>query len=347
MKLLSILVPTFNRDNYLDRLLSELSRQIKESDTSEIVEVLISDNASSDNTKSIIDYHLSGNSNFSGVRHSSNIGAESNLISLLERASSKFFWFIGDDDLPVAGLIGHVTSQLIEISPSLLYLPSVWAPDISTIDLEQSKKLSFVPNSPLKTAQNLHIWTTFISSWIFNADQAFSSPSVLQQILSLKGSSLPQLGWILPLLVQSQSPILVASRPCILATSGNSGGYSILSTFLIHYPTIVNIYTTKAAHIRSSLVGHSLKSHLPSLIVYLRLGRSYRDAGDSEGVFFKSLRLLWFYPYYWVFCVPAFLVPLGIIRVLAFGFKKLKLFARNLHLPTEATKSERKKSFKL
>ena len=324
-----------------------MSRQIKESDTSEIVEVLISDNASPDNTKSIIEYHLSGNSNFSGVRHSSNIGAESNLISLLERASSKFFWFIGDDDFPVAGLIRHVTSQLIEISPSLLYLPSAWAPDISSIDIDHSKELLFAPNSPLEVAQNLHIWITFISSWIFNADQAFSSPSVFRQIVSLKGSNFPQLGWILPLLLQPQSSILAANRTCILATSGNTGGYSILSTFLIGYPKIVNSYAQSAPHIRFALVGNSLKSHLPRLIISLRQGRSFWDAGESTGVFFKSLRLLWFYPYYWLFCVPSFLVPLGIIRVLAFGFKKLKLFARNFHLPTEATKSERKKFFKL
>jgi hypothetical protein len=146
----------------------------------------------------------------------------------------------------------------------------------------------------------------------------------------LKGSSLPQLGWILPLLVQSQSPILVASCPCILATSGNSGGYSILSTFLIHYPKIVNIYTRNAPRIRSFLVGHSLRSYLPSLIVSLRLCGSYRDVGDSEGVFFKSLGLLWFYPYYWVFCLPAFFVPICILRLMNSAFKELKLLVKNI-----------------
>ena len=125
MKLLSILIPTFNRDNYLDSLLAELSRQIREFNASEIVEVIISDNASSDNTKSIVHSHLYDNSSFSGIRHSSNIGAESNLISLLDRASSKFFWFIGDDDFPVADLIRHVIIQLNAVLPSLLYLPSI------------------------------------------------------------------------------------------------------------------------------------------------------------------------------------------------------------------------------
>lgn len=322
--LLSILIPTHNRDKYLGRLLSELSRQINESGASETVEVVIADNASSDNTQSVINAYLPGNKNFSCIRHASNLGVDCNLISLLERASGKFLWFIGDDDLPVAGLLKHVTHQLHLMSPSLLYLPSVWALDISTIVLDQSKELVFVQNGSLQTAQDLHIWTTFISSWILNADQAFSSPSVLSQIVSLKGTNLPQLGWILPLLVQSQSQILVANRPCILATSGNSGGYSVLRTFMINYPRIVNSYTKKTPRVRSALVANSLKSHLPGLIVTLRQGRGFRDAGDSAGIFFESLRLLWSYPYFWIFCAPAFFVPLGLVRVLAFVVKKFK-----------------------
>jgi glycosyltransferase involved in cell wall biosynthesis len=314
MKLLSILVPTFNRDSYLERLLCELSRQIKESDTSEIVEVLIADNASSDNTKSIVNSHLSSNTNFSCIRHSTNIGAESNLISLLESASGKFFWFIGDDDLPVAGLIKHVTSQLNSLSPSLLYLPSVWAPDISSINLDQSEELSFAPNTPLKTAQDLYIWTTFISSWIFNAQQAFSSPSSLRQIVSLKGSNLPQLGWIIPLLVQSQSNILVASRPCILATSGNTGGYAILRTFIVNYPALVCRYTSDFSRMRFALIGKTVRFYLPTLIVSVRIGKSYRNAGDSAGIFSDSLRFLWYYPSFWLLCLPALFIPVELAQ---------------------------------
>jgi abequosyltransferase len=314
MKLLSILVPTFNRGRYLDRLLSELSQQIRDSGTSEIVEVVIGDNSSSDNTPFIIQSYLSGNRSFSCIRHSTNIGAESNLLSLLERASSKFFWFIGDDDLPVPGLIKHVISQLNSFSPSLLYLPSMWAPDISSIILDQSEDLSFSPNTPHKTAQDLYVWTTFISSWIFNAQQAFSSPSSLPEIVSLKGSNLPQLGWILPLLVQSQSKILVASRPCILATSGNTGGYAILRTFIVNYPALVCRYTSVFSRIRFALIGKSVRSYMPRLIVSVRLDKAYSNSGDSAGIFSKSIRFLWYYPSFWLLCLPALFIPVVLIK---------------------------------
>ena len=122
---LSILVPTFNRVKFLERLLAELSRQINEAGGSELVEVIIADNASSDNTRLVVESFLKHNQNFSCIWHSNNFGAEHNLISLLERASGKYLWFIGDDDLPVEGLISHILRYLPVASPSLLYLPSV------------------------------------------------------------------------------------------------------------------------------------------------------------------------------------------------------------------------------
>jgi glycosyltransferase involved in cell wall biosynthesis len=328
--LLSILVPTFNRDKFLDRLLAELSWQIKESGASEIVEVIIADNASSDATASVINSYLSENTNFSCIWHSSNLGAEHNLISLLERATSKYLWFIGDDDLPVEGLIKHIISHLPVRSPSLLYLPSVWAPDIASIHLAQPDKCLFVEYSPSQVAQRLHIWTTFISSWIFSADKVFSSPSVLQQIVSLKGSNLPQLGWILPLLVQPQSSILVAKQPCILATAGNTGGYTILKTFLINYPAIVNSYVCHSPHIRRALIGKAVRSYLPNLVYSVRVVNAYRDPGDSAGVVFKSIRLLWSYPGFWLLCLPTLLLHRGFLLRIQLLIKSIKIAMRRL-----------------
>jgi len=311
--LLSILVPTFNREKFLERLLVELSRQIKEEGCREMVQVIIADNASSDNTRLVIEAFLCCNKNFSCIWHSTNLGAEHNLMSLLGLASGKYLWFIGDDDLPVEGLIRHIVRYLPVASPSLLYLPSVWAPDIETIHLVEPEKHSFLEYSSMKYAQEIHIWTTFISSWIFKAGQVLSSPSAMQQIVSLQGSNLPQLGWVLPLLVQPQSTLVVAKHPCIRATAGNSGGYGVLQTFLINYPTIVNAYTRHSLHIRRALIGKAVRAYMPSLVLSVRVGSSFSDPGDATGVVFKSIRLLWSYPTFWLFCLPTLLFPRGLL----------------------------------
>jgi abequosyltransferase len=328
--LLSILVPTFNRERFLERLLVELSRQINEDGCCEMVQVIIADNASSDNTRLVIEAFLCCNQNFSCIWHSTNLGAEHNLMSLLELASGKYLWFIGDDDLPVEGLIRHIVRYLTVAPPSLLYLPSVWSFDIESLHLDQPDKYLFVKYSSMKIAKELHVWTTFISSWVFRADQVFSSPSDMQQIVSLQGSNLPQLGWILPLIFQPQSSFAVAKHPCILATAGNTGGYAILKTFLINYPTIVNSYSRHSPRIRRALIGKAVRSYMPSLVLAVRTGRSFRDPGDSAGLVCNSMLLLWSYPDFWLLCLPALLLPRALIVRIQLLMKSIRATIRRL-----------------
>jgi len=328
--LLSILIPTFNRAEYLDRLLCELASQINSSGLCEIIEVVIGNNSSVDNTSIVISSHLSSNTFFSCVTQSSNIGAELNILSLFDSSCGNFRWIIGDDDLPRPGLVNHVVNLLQANSPSLLYLPSKWATDISAFNLGSIEELTFAYSSRLKSAGDLHIWVTFISSWVFNAEQFVSMRNDLYHLPELVGSNLLPIGWILPLLIQSKSRILVVDQPCIFATSGNSGGYAVLQTFMINYPKIVHSYTKSSPLIRAALVGNALRSHLPGLIVSLRRGSGFSDAGDCVGIFSSSLKLLWAYPSYWFFCIPALFLPLSLIKALHTVAKMTKRLTINL-----------------
>ena len=327
---LSILIPTFNRAEYLDRLLCELAIQIHESEFCDNIEVIIGDNSSIDGTSSVVKSHLSENSFFSCLTQSSNIGADLNILSLFNSSCGNFRWVIGDDDLPMPGLIHHVVNLLLTNSPSLLYLPSKWATDISVLNYDSIEELIFVHSSRLKCAKDLHVWVTFISSWVFNAEHFFCRHDNEYQLSDLQGSNLLQLGWIIPLLAQPKSQVLVVDQPCILATSCNSGGYAVLHTFMINYPKIVHSYTKSSPLIRAALVGNALRSHLPFLIVSLRRGSGFSDAGDCVGIFPSSLKLLWAYPSYWFFCIPALFLPLSLIKALSTVAKKIKHLTLNI-----------------
>ena len=109
---LSILIPTFNRAECLDRLLCELAIQINNSGLCDIIEVVIGNNSSVDSTSCVINSHLSSNKFSSCVTQSSNIGAELNILSLFNSSCGKFRWIIGDDDLPRSGLINLVVNLL-------------------------------------------------------------------------------------------------------------------------------------------------------------------------------------------------------------------------------------------
>ncbi len=322
--ILSILVPTFNRAFFLERLLSEVEIQLNDCHSQGEVEVLVADNASEDLTPQVLDKFTSRNATWKTFVNSTNIGADANMLKLLSESHGSYRWIIGDDDIPAPGVLSYILNLVTALAPSLIYLPSAWYPDISAIKVNPVSKCSYKALSGIKAAEDLHIWVTFISSWVFSADQLFSGLSTMEVIAAGKGTFFIQLGWILPLLNCPQSTIITAQNPAILATSGNTGGYAILRAFVVNYPTLVCKYTSSFTRIRLALIGRPLMYYIPKLILSVRLAEKYRDSGETAGLLSKSFKLLWFYPSFWLLCIPAFFIPLKVVRFLRFSIWHIK-----------------------
>lgn len=108
-KTLSICIPTRNRAKNLKRLLAQLESELVGLEAE--VEVAVSDNCSSDNTREI----LNGFSKKLPLRFASNranLGFDVNVIKCIMLANGEFSWLVGDDDLFVPGAIKKIVSAL-------------------------------------------------------------------------------------------------------------------------------------------------------------------------------------------------------------------------------------------
>jgi glycosyltransferase involved in cell wall biosynthesis len=90
--LLSILMPTYNRSYLLKSSIEKLEEMGYFSCNQ--IEVIVSDNCSSDNTLEYLNHK-----NINYLSQKRNLGYAGNLMKLLEAASGKYTWIIGDDDL--------------------------------------------------------------------------------------------------------------------------------------------------------------------------------------------------------------------------------------------------------
>jgi len=97
-KLLTISIPTWNRELLLKELLFDLTQQITQFSLEDSIEILISDNNSEDNTWQLINDYQSKFNFISSNRNLSNVGAKSNVLKSMELAHSEFVLFLGDDD---------------------------------------------------------------------------------------------------------------------------------------------------------------------------------------------------------------------------------------------------------
>lgn len=102
--LLSIGIPTFNRARYLQDLLLELERQIQENSIPVAdVQILVSDNASSDTTSAVVLKIAARLPHLRYIQQPQNIGAGRNIITCVREARGMFCWVCGDDELLQAG----------------------------------------------------------------------------------------------------------------------------------------------------------------------------------------------------------------------------------------------------
>jgi glycosyltransferase involved in cell wall biosynthesis len=121
--LLSICIPTYNRSNSLKILLDEIYHQSK--DIMEAIEVVISDNASTDDTPSVIDKYRDSFPIFVVNRWEKNTGTRYNVCNIPMFASGKYVWFLCDDDLLEDNIIIDLF-QFIESNDKLALISLNW-----------------------------------------------------------------------------------------------------------------------------------------------------------------------------------------------------------------------------
>jgi glycosyltransferase involved in cell wall biosynthesis len=113
---LTIGVPTFNRASELRKLLTSIERENFFSD----VEILVSDNASQDDTQTVLTYFSGKIKNLRILINQKNLGFDGNILSLYQQATGKYIWFLSDDDCFLPGSIEKIIAYLLAIPETSL-----------------------------------------------------------------------------------------------------------------------------------------------------------------------------------------------------------------------------------
>ena len=111
--LLSICIPTYNRAHYLDDCLNSLKVQLDANkDLATLIEIVVSDNASSDKTQEIVQKYKNYFSNFKSSVNEKNLGLDLNFLNVVKNANGTYCWYLADDDVIVNGGIDFVITIL-------------------------------------------------------------------------------------------------------------------------------------------------------------------------------------------------------------------------------------------
>jgi abequosyltransferase len=125
---LSICIPTFNRVDYLSDLLESLECQV----TSDI-EIVVSDNASTDGTQSAMLVWQKRLPNLVYKRWDTNRGADRNYLSVVDIARGEYCWFLGSDDIARPDAVSKVVERLKSDADCLIFSRMLCSKDMSEL----------------------------------------------------------------------------------------------------------------------------------------------------------------------------------------------------------------------
>lgn len=190
-KLLSICIPTYNRDWCLKDLIKVLKEQIT-GGLENYVEVIFSDNCSVDDTRKLLSEYAKENSYVKYYKNEENIGFGRNYLKSASYASGVFTWILGDDDLPADGAVEELIKVIQKRADDDIILFNFTQKDlymrksIKNFTALSGKKFAFKLSDDcelldyLKDAQYSSILFSYISSYVFRSS-SFSQASVKEK----------------------------------------------------------------------------------------------------------------------------------------------------------------------
>jgi abequosyltransferase len=325
--LLSIAIPTYRRAALLKDLLASLSGQVTGEPR---VELLVSDNASPDETEAVVQEFRGRGVPIVYIRNDVNLGADRNIQQCFERARGKHVLVLGDDDYIVAGGVDRMLEligageryDLIYLRPRSFRLNA----DVQPAPSEASWPRHAV-SDPIRFTKLVTLSGDLlcISTLVVNKERVVSSmpPNLAEMV----GSHVLQLAWVFTALRQMKMG-LVADDDVIRCGRGRPhGGFNAAKVFVVNYLKAMELWLGPSdTALKESLVGDLAVFWFANWIGMRRQSEIF-STQDSRQLLrvLSSERLLSTRTIrYWVFVLPLVSLPIGA----AAAWNRLLMIAR-------------------
>ena len=306
--ILTIAIPTYNREVYLDLCLKRIYEEVAllRDESQGLVRVFISDNHSLDSTQNIVaKYKQLMPDIIESMRNEENVGPDNNIVQCYSVPTTPYVWVFGDDDVILEGGLQQVLDALVKEDIDLLFVNSY------PFENDYLEKKHPVKHSPLvyldasAFAKRTNILLTFISTTIMR------SGAGAQFIAPLKGTSLIQLSWVMSLL-NNGDKFGVIENFLVAAKAGNSGGYSLVEVFGKNLDAICKRILTERTAISKMVQNSAIVYFFPFYILESKKGIDNFTKGNMRKGLSEVFRGNW---RYYIFILPMLEMPQGMAKI--------------------------------
>jgi abequosyltransferase len=303
--LLTLAIPTYNRSKFLRQLLDSLREQAL---SDKRLELLISDNASTDSTASLVEEEIRSGLAIEYIRNDANIGPDANFLQCYERARGKYVWVMGDDDILAQGAIPRLLAYLAKDEYDIVYLAPF---GFSGEEVDPKSYHAAAPNarafeSASPFVRRVYVSFAMISANIVNKDRVETVDH--KAFSTLIGSNLIHLSWLFTALREHRKSLFIEEK-LFGYRRDNTGGFGVCEVFGAQLSRLANEWLQKPELIRLILNG-TIQRFLPAHLLRAKRGNSERFQQEDahlilSGLFGRNLR-------YWLFDYPVIVLPAGL-----------------------------------
>ena len=299
--LLTIAIPTYNRAGCLRELLTILIDQLKDERR---VEMIISDNASPDETPAVVQDFVDRGLQVRYIRNTQNIGPDPNFLQCFEQARGKYVWLFSDDDLIVPGGVAKILHYCESAEYDIISLKGYGFEEAHTPVRAAARHDVTYVSDPTKLAKQVHAMFGLISGNVINKDTVLAAgPKPFWELI---GTGLVHLGWTYTALSRFSCGLFINEK-LIAVRRNNAGGFSLARVFGSNLAAITKTWLEPET-LGQILINAAIQRYWPSMLFeYKQQPPGYfTDQTRPETVltplFGDNLR-------YWLFAYPVAVLP--------------------------------------
>ena len=160
-KILTVVVPTYNRKTIIEITMPELISQINKTD----VNLIIVNNGSTDETSKYLENIKSANEKIKIINLRNNIGGDAIVLLALNEVVTEYVYILGDDDLLANKAIDIIIEDLLEHTP-------IWINYQSNSPSHKRRDITEKLENHIQFLKRIHSWNEllFISNNIYKTE---------------------------------------------------------------------------------------------------------------------------------------------------------------------------------
>lgn len=307
---LTIAIPTYNRCSLLRQALDSVMHQKIDE-----VEILVSDNASTDDTETMMKKYCERNK-VRYFRNSENLGMDGNFLNCLQKANGEYIQFLSDDDILLPGAVEKILYLIKTEQPAYINLNS-FTYSTETFHPDEKKE----PRIILKEEQDLVTYDKKVYMGYMGVYLTYISATILQksyfeeQVNPEKyfGTHFLHAHLVLDILSGGQRKVIITKEPYLAAKNNNSGGFNLYEVWVKQYKKLLLETGVRAGFARCQMKEiflSDIRGFIKDSILKYRVQENQYDMTCRRILF----RYTYMYPSVWFSVWPYAILPRFVLK---------------------------------